>query len=32
MVTFHTAICDKCRRNIPVDFTVEPEGTIRFSV
>jgi hypothetical protein len=20
MVTFHTAICDKCRRNSPVDF------------
>jgi len=29
MVTFHTAICDKCRRNNPVDFSVEPEEAWR---
>jgi hypothetical protein len=29
MVTFHTAVCDKCRRNSPVDFSVEPQEAWR---
>jgi hypothetical protein len=29
MVTSHADYCDKCRRNSPVSFTVEPEEAWR---
>jgi hypothetical protein len=29
MTTFHADYCDKCRRNSPVSFTVEPEEVWR---